>query len=749
MQDLQPRTQGLEQHVRNAFFSSLRNSLITLVFLAVLPALGVILHASLENRTQAIRAAEAEALRVAQFLAREQQLITLRAEQLLGLLAQMPQVQTQDAAGTTAILRRLKQRNSVFSNIVALDSRGRVFASATTQGLAFGSSGGRSVAAALERGEFSVGEYDLGLRGGAQTQQIQYFYSITGADGQVSGVLSTALHPDRYEQVFHVASLPQGSVLSIADLNGTRLYRYPMADDTSPTGRKLVMELWDVISGAQDMGTTTVAQADGVRRIVAYVQLRLRPEDRPYLYISVGIPEKQALAGAVDILRRDLLLLAGAALLAILVAWGVGGIVISRPVERLTGVARRLGCGEMDARSGDPESFGELALLAKTLDNMADALSDDIAAREAVEVELRKSEALLRMILEALPVGVWMSDPEGRILYANHASRSIWGAGGDGLPDLETGFVAWRQGTGEALRYKDFILPQAIAGGKPLPDSQVLEIEAPHATGRVTVQCSAIRICGEDGSLRAVIIVLEDITERTQREQARESVEHILRHDLRSPLIGFASLPQLLLRQPNLTDEQRGWVARLQASAHGMLRIIDAYLKLSRIERGSLALEPVETDLLRLAQEVCTSMAVLPQCSTRHVLLTLNGAPPSAGPGLACSCEPILVATMLSNLIKNALEASPEGGIVEVDMVDLGEAVSFSVRNEGEVPRAIRHRFFEKYVTAGKPGGTGLGAYSARRIAEFHGGSTALDCSKPGMTLVNVVLPKVQPGAGT
>jgi len=733
--------------VRNAFFSSLRNSLITLVLLAVLPALGVILHASLENRTQAIRAAEAEALRVAQFLAREQQLITMRAEQLLTLLAQMPQVQAQDGPGTRAILRRLKKRNSVFSNIVALDSQGRVFASATAHGRPFESNGGRSFTAALTSGEFTVGEYDLGLRGGAQEQQIEYAYPITGADGQITGGLVTALSPDRYEQVFNVASLPRGSVLSIADLTGTRIYRYPMADDTSPAGRKLVMELWDVISGPQDMGTATVTQADGIRRIVAYVQLRLRPEDKPYLYISVGIPEKQALASAIDTLRRDLLLLAGAALLAILVAWGVGGIVISRPVERLTGVARRLGRGEMDARSGDPESFGELALLAQTLDHMADALSEDIAAREAVEMELRKSEALLRMILEALPVGVWMSDPAGRILYANHASRTIWSAGRDGLPDLETGFLAWRHGSGEVLRYENFILAQAIAGVEPLPASQVVEIEDPHATGRMVVNCSAIRIRGEGAALLAVIIVLEDITERTQREQARESVEHILRHDLRSPLIGFASLPQLLLRQQNLTEEQRGWITRLQASANGMLRIIDAYLKLSRIERGSLALEPVETDLLRLTQEVRASLALLPQCSGKHVLLTLNGAPTTAEQTLPCSCELTLVATMLSNLIKNALEASPEGGIVEVSLHDLGEAVCFSIRNDGEVPRAIRQRFFEKYVTAGKVGGTGLGAYSARRIAEFHGGSTTLDCSTPGQTVVHVVLPKVHPGA--
>ena len=729
--------------MRNIFFSSLRNSLITLVLLAVLPALAVILHSSLENRQRAIRDAEDDALRAAQFLAREQQLITMRAEQLLSLLAQMPQVRQHDAQATAAILRRLKGSTAVFANIIAADAQGRVFASALPLDRPF-LKGGRHLTEAMERGEFTVGEYELGLRGGGQEPLINFAYPIADADGQITGVLTTILRPSRYAQVLSVASLPPGSVLSIADHNGTRVYRHPGAEDTSPTGRKLVMEHWDLVSGRQAMGTATVTQADGVRRIVAFTQLRLRPEAPPYLYISVGIPEKQALAEAVRSLRRDLSLLAGAAMLAILVAWVVGGIVISRPVERLVGVARRLGGGDLEARSGGPEDFGELALLARTLDNMADALSEDITAREAAEVELRKSEALLRMILETLPVGVWMADSQGGILYVNKASRRIWGAGPDGLPDLGPGFLAWRHGTEEHLRPEDFVLAQAIAGHLPL-EPQVLEVEGRLAQGRAVVQCSAIPIRSEDGSLRAVIVVLEDITERTQREQARESIEHMMRHDLRSPLVGFVSLPQLLLRQPNLTAEQRGWIGRLQNSANAMLRIVDAYLKLSRIERGALELEPAPADLVQLAQDVRAELEVQPQCAGRHALLTINGRPVLPGQTLSVDCEPPLLASMLSNLIKNALEASPEGGITEVDMVDLGEAVNICVRNPGEVPRAIRTRFFEKYVTSGKPGGTGLGTYSAKRIAEFHGGSISLDCSQPGRTTVSVVLPKAQP----
>lgn len=741
--------------MRNLFFSSLRNSLLTLSLIAVLPALGVILHSSLENRDRALKDAQAEAMRAAQFLASEQQLITVRAEQLLSLLAQMPQVKSLDGPATSSILRRLRRQNSVFANIVAADAQGRVFGSALHLERPATLKPGPQFSAALESGEFTVGDFALGLPGSPPGPLLHFAHPITGADGQTLGLLATALRPDRFERIFGVASLPQGSVLSIADSSGTRLYRYPASQDTSPPGQKIVMELWNEVSGPKHLGTATVNFADGVRRIVAYTQLRLQPDAQPYLYITIGIPEHQALAGAIDTLYRDLSFLAGAALLAVLVAWVVGGVVISRPVERLAAVARRLGGGDLDARSGAPEEFGELALLAKTLDDMAEALSEDITAREAAEVEVRKSEALLRMIMEALPVGVWMSDPGGRILYANQASRRIWGFG-QGTPDLSRDLRAWRHDTGEALRAEDFVLAQALnwsvgeAASETEPGpTQVLDIQSPDGTGRAVVHCSAIPLRDEDSNLRAVIVVMEDITERTQREQARDSVEHIMRHDLRSPLVGFSSLPRLLLTQQNLTDEQRGWITRLGAAAGNMLRIIDAYLKLSRIERGGLALEPVKADLVELARQAKENIALLPHLKDRHVLLTLNGEQLAPDARLSLSCEETLCSTMLGNLLKNALEASPEGGVVEVDLAEAGDdAVRVTIRNQGEVPASIRDRFFDKFVTAGKENGTGLGTYSARRIAEFHGGGVSLDCSTPGRTTVTVLLPKT-PRTGT
>ena len=89
----------------------------------------------------------------------------------------------------------------------------------------------------------------------------------------------------------------------------------------------------------------------------------------------------------------------------------------------------------------------------------------------------------------------------------------------------------------------------------------------------------------------------------------------------------------------------------------------------------------------------------------------------------------------LANLLKNASEAAPEGGRVEVRLEREPDGAPFArvvIRNPGEVPRDVRARFFEKYATSGKPGGTGLGAYSALLLVRTMGGALTRDTGEPG-----------------
>jgi len=98
---------------------------------------------------------------------------------------------------------------------------------------------------------------------------------------------------------------------------------------------------------------------------------------------------------------------------------------------------------------------------------------------------------------------------------------------------------------------------------------------------------------------------------------------------------------------------------------------------------------------------------------------------------------------MFSNLIKNALEASPEGAAVTISM-DRESSGVVRIHNPGVVPKEIREHFFDKYVTSGKSSGTGLGTYSARLIAETQGGKIALSTSESDGTTISVLLPAAE-----
>ncbi|MBU4192936.1 MAG: hypothetical protein KKD85_11560, partial [Proteobacteria bacterium] len=114
---------------------------------------------------------------------------------------------------------------------------------------------------------------------------------------------------------------------------------------------------------------------------------------------------------------------------------------------------------------------------------------------------------------------------------------------------------------------------------------------------------------------------------------------------------------------------------------------------------------------------------------------------------LAASVDAVKLRRALENLIKNAVEAS-EDKPVSVD-IGMDRDCRISISNAGLVPLSIQPRFFEKYATEGKRGGTGLGTYSARLVAEKHGGSIAM-CSAPDTgTTVSVRIPREQPDSAT
>ncbi|NDY56515.1 histidine kinase [Desulfovibrio sulfodismutans] len=220
----------------------------------------------------------------------------------------------------------------------------------------------------------------------------------------------------------------------------------------------------------------------------------------------------------------------------------------------------------------------------------------------------------------------------------------------------------------------------------------------------------------------------------------REHVDRIARHDLKTPLNALIGIPPLL-PDYGLNAEGVKLAHMMEEAGITMLNMINRTFDLYRLETGTYHLRPVEVNLVAVARKAAQDVAADVFFADRPVRVLFQGRPAADGDVLAVQGEELLCYSMLSNLVKNAVEASPPGQEITVSLDRVGDEAVVSIHNAGEVPEDIRGRFFQKYVTSGKRDGTGLGAYSAMLAVTAHGGRASLDASRPGFTTVTVCFP--------
>lgn len=384
-------------------------------------------------------------------------------------------------------------------------------------------------------------------------------------------------------------------------------------------------------------------------------------------------------------------------------------------------------------RSRETQAFGRTYLVSwsQASGNTILFTAADITERKKAEEALQESEAKLRTILMSLPAGVILVDAATHeIVDANPAALRMIGAGKEQMlgRSCHDCFCPTRDGrcpvTDLGLTVENAERELCTSDGRRIP---ILKTVAP-----VTVQ-------GRKHLLESFV----DISEQKKLAQLKEDVERITRHDLKAPLTAFIGLPEALLMDDNLSDEQRQVVEVIRQSGLKMLDMINLSLDLFKMESGTYRFEPKPVDLLALLRRIKDETARLARSKGLSLEFLVDKREPVQGETFPVLGEELLCYSMLANLVKNALEASPQGASVSVNLWrDPGAKVA--VRNLGAVPPEMRERFFEKYATFGKAGGTGLGTYSAMLIAKTHGGSIALDTREHGATTVIVWFPEEQ-----
>lgn len=144
----------------------------------------------------------------------------------------------------------------------------------------------------------------------------------------------------------------------------------------------------------------------------------------------------------------------------------------------------------------------------------------DITDIKRVEAALRENEALLRSVLETLPVGVWITDQHGRVLEGNPAAKQIWAGARYGAEEYADYRGRWAS-TGKLIEPDEWAGARAIRGETSLAEE--IEIECFDGTHKIILN-SAIPLRDARGEISGALIVNEDVTVIKQAEDQLRAV---------------------------------------------------------------------------------------------------------------------------------------------------------------------------------------------------------------------------------
>jgi len=345
-------------------------------------------------------------------------------------------------------------------------------------------------------------------------------------------------------------------------------------------------------------------------------------------------------------------------------------------------------------------------------------------SRRSIERELFESGELLKAVLNQVPVVICGMDNDGGIVFLNKEFEKV------------SGYTA-----SELLVRSDvanYLFPDLQPENGPNHSDREWNLSRCDGKERI-ISWSDVQDCPIPGWEKWKVGL--DITHLKQLERLRDDVDGIVRHDLKSPLGAIIGLSSLLLADKILTQQQRKLIRNIELSGERMLNMLENSLALYKIESGDFLYRPDDINLCVILRDTIDGLAGLASSHMTTIRCSIDQVDLSQVKDCFLPGIHSLLQDIFTNLLKNAIEASPEKSCVTITILHEKDQLVVDVHNASTIPKSIRHRFFDRFVTYGKNKGTGLGTYSARLMVEAHQGTIAFETTETGGTHLIVKLP--------
>jgi len=351
------------------------------------------------------------------------------------------------------------------------------------------------------------------------------------------------------------------------------------------------------------------------------------------------------------------------------------------------------------------------------------------------EQNLQASERRLIQILETVPLGIFVSDEVGQVVFANAGAKKILGKGivpGIGTGELAEVFQAYLAGTNQLYPVERMPLVRALTGEAATVD----DMEIRHENRVTSLTVKGAPILDNGGKIVAAVAAFVDRTEQrsleaqvgqTSKMEAVGQLAGGVAHDFNNLLTVIMSYGAMLLErlEPGENREDVAEIAAAAERAAGLTRQLLAFSRQQVMQPRVMNINDVVDGLEKMLRRVIGE----------DVELTI-GLDPYVE---AINADPGQLEQVVMNLVVNARDAMPAGGRLSISTSNsllssesvagtlhppAGEYVTLTVGDTGTgMSRAIQQRIFDPFFTTKEQGrGTGLGLATVYGIVKQSSG---------------------------
>ncbi len=358
-----------------------------------------------------------------------------------------------------------------------------------------------------------------------------------------------------------------------------------------------------------------------------------------------------------------------------------------------------------------------------------------------------------RLLAEAVPQLIWVTDADGRIEYFNQKFVEYTGFSLEALPgptawckvlhpdDLERCLGPWITGRTTKNEYEtEYRLRRASDASWRWHLTRAVPVK--DREGRVL---KWIGTCTDIEDQKRVLDALRATEQRILDENRRkDEFLAMLGHELRNPLAPILGAVNILKHRG---PDQRA-IDIIERQTRHLARLVDDLLEVSRISRGRVELHKEPREIATFVDHAVEG--TMPLIEERGHTLRVD----VAREGLLVDADPVRFAQVLANLLDNASKYTDRGGIVTVRARSVGHEVVVSVSDtDVGIPAETLPHVFDLFVQGARPldrgqGGLGIGLTLVRSLVEMHGGSVAASSGGPGRGSEFVVrMPRIGDGS--